>query len=237
MISIIIPLYNGIEYLDIAINSVINQTYENWEVIIGINGHEKNSDIEKQANEISKLDHKNRIKVLWFNEKGAQKTLNKLVKIAKYDYISLLDADDFWFKTKLEQQMKYIDKYDVIGTGCHYIGDKEGQINIPLGDLGNLSNLFWSNPLIHSSILMKKNDVNFSEKILYDYDLWFKLSILKNKKFFNVPKILTFHRIHSESFFNGTNSDSLSDLKKYWKKRKKRYEYVKYIKNKIKINK
>ena len=48
-ISILIPVYNGIEYLHESVYSVISQTHKKWEIIIGINGHEKNSEVEKKA--------------------------------------------------------------------------------------------------------------------------------------------------------------------------------------------
>ena len=48
-VSILIPLYNGVEFLNEAIISIRNQTYQNWEVIIGINGHPKSSDVYFQA--------------------------------------------------------------------------------------------------------------------------------------------------------------------------------------------
>ncbi len=49
MISILIPIYNGIEFIDDSVQSVLNQTYTNWELIIGINGHPENSDVYKKA--------------------------------------------------------------------------------------------------------------------------------------------------------------------------------------------
>ena len=56
MASIIIPLYNGIEYLETCIDSVINQTVQDWEVLIGVNGFKKNSDVEIKARNISKKE-------------------------------------------------------------------------------------------------------------------------------------------------------------------------------------
>ena len=49
MISILIPIYNGIEFFEDSLLSVINQTYKKWELIIGINGHPNNSEVQKKA--------------------------------------------------------------------------------------------------------------------------------------------------------------------------------------------
>ena len=54
MISILIPIYNGIEFIEESVSSVLNQTYEQWELLIGINGHPENSDIYKIAKEYEK---------------------------------------------------------------------------------------------------------------------------------------------------------------------------------------
>ena len=50
MISILIPIYNGIEFIEESVSSVLNQTYDQWELLIGINGHPHDSDIYKIAN-------------------------------------------------------------------------------------------------------------------------------------------------------------------------------------------
>lgn len=55
MISVLIPVYNGVEYLPEALMSVINQTYTKWEVLIGINGHFLHSDVEIYANRVKSL--------------------------------------------------------------------------------------------------------------------------------------------------------------------------------------
>ena len=64
MISILIPIYNGIEFIHESVESVINQTYTDWELIIGINGHPQNSDIYKKAKEYENKSDK--IKVFDF---------------------------------------------------------------------------------------------------------------------------------------------------------------------------
>ena len=54
-----------------------------------------------------------------------------------YNWISLIDVDDKWLVNKLESQIPYMKKYDIIGTNCQYFGDRTGQPAIPLGDLKN----------------------------------------------------------------------------------------------------
>lgn len=229
-ISVIVPLYNGIEFLPQAVASVVNQTHTIWELIIGVNGHPPDSDVEKKANEIKNMfvNDSDKITVKYYDTKGAPLTLNAMAKDAKYDYIAILDADDYWDACKLEVQILYaINKnYDVVGTPCRYIGVKSLLNNvqssffipgIPLNEVCTPDfDIFHVNPMICSSILIKKELLEFEDHFVYDYNLWFKL-ILQEKKFFNIPEVMVYHRIHKNSAFNNSNSNHVDDLKKKWK--------------------
>tara|TARA_B100001758_G_scaffold2877_1_gene2334 strand:- start:1183 stop:1833 length:651 start_codon:yes stop_codon:yes gene_type:complete len=210
MISVLIPIYNGIEFIDESVKSVINQSYEHWEIIIGINGHSENSNVYKKA-----LEYKSdKIKIYdLFNIKGKSNALNDMINYCSYDWIALLDVDDIWLPDKLLKQISFIKKYDVIGTHCKYFGELNCLPNIPLGDISKFDFL-KTNPIINSSCIIKKNLAIWdSNNELEDYDLWLKLR-KQNKKFYNVPEILVFHRIHKKSYFNNTNYLKVNDLKK-----------------------
>lgn len=215
-VSVIIPFYNGIEFLEEAINSVVKQTHSKWELLIGINGHPEDSHIEQEIDDIINKysHHKPQIIVKHYKTKGAPLTLNALAKDAKYDWIALLDADDYWESTKLEKQLKYTN-YDVIGTHCRYVGNLNFCPSIPLNDVSD-HDIFTINPMLHSSILIKKELVEFEDHFVYDYNLWFKLFHQK-KRFYNVPDILMFHRVHNNSAYNNTNQNYLEDLKTKWR--------------------
>jgi teichuronic acid biosynthesis glycosyltransferase TuaG len=216
-ITVIIPFKNGIEYLEEAITSVLKQTYTNWELDIGINGLPDDSDVITEVHNIVNkfINHKHKINIKKYDIMGAPLTLNALAQEAKYDWVAFLDADDFWESTKLEKQVKYIEDYDVIGTHCRYIGNLNFCPTIPLKDISD-HDIFHINPLLHSSILIKKELVQFEDHFIYDYNLWFKLYHLK-KKFFNVPDILMYHRVHQHSAYNNTNQNYLEELKAKWK--------------------
>ena len=87
--------------------------------------------------------------------------------------------------------------------------------SIPLGDITE-HDIFKINPLLHSSILIKKELVNFENHFVYDYNLWFKL-YNAGKKFYNVPEILMYHRVHNNSAFNNNNQNYLEELKTKWR--------------------
>lgn len=203
-ITILMPIYNGIEFIEESVNSIKKQTYTNWELIIGINGHQENSEVYKIANK-----YKNdKIKIYdIFHIKGKSNALNTMIKYSTADWISLLDVDDIWISTKLESQQKYMINYDVIGTRCKYFGDSNIEPKIPIGDLCNFNFLEY-NPIINSSSLIKKElcKWNNNEDVVEDYDLWLKLK-KENRKFYNVDSIQVLHRIHKNSYFNSNGND------------------------------
>lgn len=212
MISILIPIYNGIEFIDESVNSIKQQTYQNWELLIGVNGHLKDSDIYQTA----KKYECEKIKVYdFYNINGKSNTLNRMIDHCQYDWIALLDVDDIWIPTKLESQINFMNQYDVIGTQCKYFGDISGSPKIPFGDITQF-NFLSVNPIINSSSLIRKELCYWEDNRVEDYDLWLRL--WKNgKKFYNVESIQVMHRIHNKSFYNskGNNLEAKKIIGKY----------------------
>lgn len=231
MISILIPVYNGIEFLKESLGSVLQQDFYDWEVIIAVNGYERNSKTYQEAKTyVDKiLDYNNKqhllnhgcpsisIRVLDFHfAKGKAVTLNNMLDHCRGDYIAILDVDDVWLPNKLSTQSTLIDIYDVIGTKCVYFGDMEGVVpTIPVGDVTGY-NFTQSNPVINSSALIRKDLCQWEENGIEDYDLWLKLW-KAGKRFYNIDTVLVKHRIHRQSAFNSKgNHLKVSDLlKKY----------------------
>ena len=207
------PIYNGIEFIGESVPTILYQTYKEWELIIGINGHPKDSDVYKEAKKWEEKDE--RIKVYDFYEiRGKAEALNEMIKYCKYDWVSLLDVDDKWLPKKLERQERFMYYSDVIGTQCKYFGDLNTSPNIPVGDLSSFNFLSF-NPIINSSCLLKKELCNWDGKWngVEDYDLWLKLW-KEGKQFYNVNEIQVLHRIHNDSAFNAKgNNLKVNDLK------------------------
>lgn len=202
------PIYNGIEFINESVTSILEQTYDKWELLIGINGHPENSEIYKIAKAFEEKSDKVRVLDL-YNIKGKSNTLNDLIKHCKYDYIALLDVDDIWHNTKLEVQSYLLNAYDIIGTNCVYFGDRSGIIPpIPQYDFSNF-NFANGNPIINSSVVVRKKLCWWDYKFdgLEDYDLWIRIR-KQNKSFYNCPQILVKHRIHDTSAFNSGNKNN-----------------------------
>jgi len=209
MISVLIPIYNGIEFIEESVSSVLNQTYEQWELLIGINGHPQNSNIYKIAKEYEKKSDKIRV-FDFYTIRGKSNTLNEMIRFCNYNYVALLDVDDVWHPQKLEIQSNALNNYDVIGSKCIWFGDRPGVI--PQSPIGDISNIDFSiiNPIINSSSVIRKELCYWNENGVEDYDLWLRLR-KQNKKFFNFKEILVKHRIHSKSAFNSKGNDNRVD--------------------------
>ena len=104
-VSIIVPMYNAEKFIGKAIETVLSQTYENWEMLIMNDVSTDNS--LAVVNEFAKKD--DRIKVVNTEKNmGVVKGRNHLIDLARGKYIAFLDADDYWHSEKLEKQIQFM---------------------------------------------------------------------------------------------------------------------------------
>lgn len=209
-ISILMPIKNGIEFINESVNSIINQTFDNWELIIGINGHIINS----QVFNIAKTFENNKIFVYDMpNITSKSDALNEMLQYCNYDYIALLDVDDIWENEKLMIQSEFINDYDVVGSRCIYFGDKQLIPFVPGFDITNFD-FFKVNPVVNSSAIIRKHLCHWCNIDNEDYDLWIRLK-QSGATFYNCNQALVKHRIHSKSAFNSKNISNDAIYKKY----------------------
>ena len=207
VISIIMSVYNAEEYLNAAIQSIINQTYSDWELII-INDS-SNDESYNIMNKCAERDSRIRI-INNAQNLGLTKSLNIGIDSAKVEYIARLDADDVADPTRLEKQINYLkENPDVVlvGTGG-YIVDENGDI---LNSIRVVKNrylikkmLLYGNLFVHSSLMVKKDALvgigKYRSKFVHsqDYDLILRLN--EHYSLANLSEPLTYWR------FSGTNS-------------------------------
>lgn len=222
-IAILMPIYNGTEFLEEAFSSILLQTYKHWQLWIGVNGHPKGSPVyDRIKNIIEPFAKEHDIMLLDFGlPANKSATLNKMVRILSPDieYVALLDVDDIWFPTKLAHQIPLLQKgYQVVGTKCVYFGPNilpNIVPPIPIGDFSTGYDFKSSNPLINSSIIIHTSFAKWNdddENILEDYELWLNLHKMGGVKFYNCPEVLVKHRIHPHSAFNNRNGEHVGKL-------------------------
>lgn len=213
------PIYNGVEFIEDSVSSIIAQTDTEWELLIGINGYPAKSAVYKVVLAYLATLRDERIKLFDFPEcKGKAATLNEMVFNCEYPYVALLDVDDIWLPTKLETQRPFLKKYDVIGTKCVYFGDWNNIVPaIPTGAIATF-NFLENNPMINSSALIRKEFANWNSAWdgVEDYDLWLRLW-RQRRTFYNCPEVLVKHRIHRSSAFNAKgNNNQVGTLKQVY---------------------
>ena len=227
-ISIVMASYNYASIIGEAIESVINQTYKDWELIIIDDGSTDNS-----VEVIKKYLNDNRIK-LYINEKnlGLAKTVRKGIQYSTSDWIAFLESDDKFFPNALEEKIKAISKNaDIIFTNLELIGNENlkllylqhfeniktyWKLLINTGFVENFAQYISNVNLIptFSVVMVKKNlltkcKFNSLCKSSLDYFLWAQLSLYK---VYYIDKKLTYWRLHDDSYIN---RDKQNWLKKY----------------------
>ena len=187
LISVIIPYYKKKEYIISSINSVLNQTYKNLEIIIIYD------DLNKEdLNLLKKIKKKDKRIKIYINKKnlGAGRSRNKGIKLSKGIFVAFLDSDDLWKKNKLKKQIFFMKKnginashtsYTIINSNNKIIGSRNAKdmsykLLLKSCDIG-LSTVVLKKEIITSKI--KFANIKTKE----DYVLWLKITFNNNKIF------------------------------------------------------
>jgi len=202
-VTVLMSVYNGEKYLREAIDSILKQTFKDFEFLI-INDGSTDSTAE-----ILKSYQDPRIKII-NNEKnvGLTKSLNEGLKLAKGEYIARMDADDISMPERLQKQVNILERkpdLGVVGTWC-YIIDEKDNIKYEVKDDRNPVILRWKllfdNVFVHSSVMMRKKayedngGYNLELEASQDYDLWSRIA--KEWQIGLVPRILCHWRERTE---------------------------------------
>lgn len=199
LVSIIIPYYKSEKFIRKTINSIINQSYKNWEAIII---DDENSNISLRA--LNNLKDR-RIKILKnLRNKGVASTRNYGISKAKGNFVAFIDSDDFWHKDKLKLQISEMIKNNYNVSYTSYTAfKKQDDIKyfVEANKKLDFSSLIKANPICCSSVVVKKKILKKKAfpnlKTKEDYVLWLKIS--KKNNFYPIKKNLTFHRIRKNS--------------------------------------
>jgi glycosyltransferase involved in cell wall biosynthesis len=209
LVSIVIPIYNGSNYMQCAIDSALGQDYDNVEVIVVNDGSTDNTDV---------IARRYGDKIRYFSKEngGVSTALNLAIQNAKGEYISWLSHDDFYLPNKLSRQLEElgkIEKRDKLIPCCDYkiIYVQEGNEKIvrvsynvfnTLNKIDSLKILYIGT--VHGCAFLIPSDafkkVGYFNPQLYttqDYDLWFRL-INAEYLFYYIPEALVISRFHSQ---------------------------------------
>jgi glycosyltransferase involved in cell wall biosynthesis len=216
-ISVIMPMYNASIYVEKTINSILSQTFSDFEFII-VDDMSTDSSFEI----VSKIKD-SRIKLYKNNENmGAGNTRNIAIGFSAAPIIALTDADDISSHKRLEIQYNFMLKHpeiDVCGAyslNCDENDKIIGRCIAPSKNEDIRATLFFRNCFLNSSVILKKSifdyykyDQNFAPS--EDFDLWTKLS--SKCKFYNIPKFLVTYRVFENQISQSGSAKQISNAR------------------------
>ncbi len=207
LVSVVIPSYNTKEHTRIAVESIIHQTYKNWELIVCDDG--SNDDSLQMLSDIAERNDK--IKV-YKNEKnlGNPQTRNKLFSLVSEHakYIAILDSDDSAEASRLEKQVNFLEtnpKVDLLGSAVTIIdeyGKEQGVRKYPQSHQEIAKNIMVFDPFAQPAIMIRKSALEivgvYDEQLArcQDYDLFIRF-VKAGLQTANLAEPLTKFRIHS----------------------------------------
>lgn len=214
LVSIITPSYNTARFIAETINSVLKQTYTNWEMIIVDDCSKDNTD------EIVAGFDDPRIRYLK-NEtnSGAAVSRNRALREAKGRWVAFLDSDDLWEPEKLEKQIRFMEE-----TGCHFSYTKYAEVD----DDGNSLGRIWTGPKKITKAVMYSFNYMGCLTVMYDreyvgtiqiadlkkrndYAMWVK--VVEKCPAYLLDEVLATYRVRRSGSIMNRNKSPLSRLK------------------------
>jgi len=205
-VSIIMAVYNGQEYLNIAIDSILGQTFKDFELLIIDDGSRDDSaDIIKGYGDP-------RVKYVYQDNQGLAGALNTGLRHAAGEYVARMDCDDISYPERLQLQVEYLDKHRTVallGT-CFDLIDLDGRIIDRSYHLTRNQDIYDEflvrNPFGHGTIMVRRSilekvGVYDREHPIEDYELWWRIA----RKFetANLPEFLYGWRVNPEGISHG----------------------------------
>lgn len=204
-ISVILPVYNCEEYIYESVQNILDQTFEDFELLIINDG---STDKSKQI--IMSLNDKRIRYIENRNNQGLIKALNKGLYFAEGEFIARMDADDLCVNIRFQKQLEYFRQEhnaDILGTNQYIVGTNN-RILHQLNNEENKVKLLLQPAVAHSSVMMKRESLNknrlYYDKIALhaeDYKLWVDSS-LSGLSIHNLPECLCGYRVHNNQISN-----------------------------------
>jgi glycosyltransferase involved in cell wall biosynthesis len=202
-ISVVMSVYNGAPFLGKAIESILSQSFSDFEFIIINDG--STDDTASILESYAGID--TRIRIFSHKNKGLTESLNLGCALARGMFVARMDADDIAIKDRLLLQVQFMEAHPNVGLlgGAFDLIDANGKIlcteTLPVEDREIRRALVDSTAFLHPSVLMRKqvlDEVGGYREVTYaeDYDLWLRMS--EHTLVANLPKVILQYRIHPD---------------------------------------
>lgn len=216
-ITVILPVYNTEKYIKEAVQSILDQTFTDFDVLI-INDASTDNTLnilnEFSDSRIHIINNETNLKVV--------KTLNKGLDLAKGEFIARMDADDIAHPKRFEKQISFFEAHpnvEFCGTWVQNYGAEDSIMRAAYTHDSIKARMLFLNPIFHPSVMFKKksfdrHNLRFDESFTNaeDFGMWAKAIDLV--RFANVPEVLLKYRIHAEnvSVLKSSNKTVLDEI-------------------------
>lgn len=205
-ISVIMPVYNSEKYIDEAVNSILDQTYSNFELII-VNDNSTDSSWEK----ILKFQDRRIVRLKNEKNYGFIRSYYKGLAVARGQYVAHMDSDDISFLDRFQVQFEYLESHQevsVVGTQIQYI-DENGSISNKIwrpaaNPMVVKWTLFFEDSIADPTSMIRRNAIdeikhNFpTTNYACDYEIWLNLS--KKYMIANLDEVKLYYRVHGKNY-------------------------------------
>lgn len=217
ILSVLMPVFNSEQFVAEAINSILNQSFKDFEFLIL-----DDASTDKSSEIIKEYATRDSCIKAFQNEKnlGVVESRNKLINLSKGKYIAWIDSDDIAFENRFEEQIKFLEKHPEIGmVGAYPIiidenGKEIGKWLFETDPQKLKIELFFHSPFLSSSVMIRKNCLpqNFYDSrfhVAEDFDLYSKIS--EHCGAANIPEFLVKYRINSKGL-SRSNTEKMEHL-------------------------
>lgn len=215
LLTVLLPAYNAEKYIEETLNSILNQTFKDFELIVidDCSTDNTNKLISKFSDErIRLIRNEENLKLI--------KTLNKGIKLANGKYLARIDADDICLLERFEKQIEYLETHPdtaVLGTDIEFIDEKSKSIGRGIKHPTMHAEILWGfyrrasiyHPTVMVNLELLKDDFYYDENYPHaeDYELWMRLG--DKFQLANLDEILVRYRVHGESVTQSFNEISV----------------------------
>ncbi|MFQ2222915.1 glycosyltransferase [Aeromonas enteropelogenes] len=214
LISVVLPVYNSENFIRDSVNSILEQSYKNIELII-INDGSTDSTFD-----IIKSFSDERIRIISRENKGLIFSLNEGISLAKGRFIARMDADDISEPDRIERQVKFLEKnkdINIVGASVYLIdvlGEKIGDLDYHLSPFWVKLRLLFDSCICHPSILARRDvfdEVRYDEDYQYaeDFKLWSEVVFNKNLNIQSLKNKCLQYRVHGNSISASKHENQL----------------------------
>lgn len=214
-ISVLMPTFNCGKYVKQSVQSILNQTFKDFELIIIDDG--SSDDTEKTVNEFTD----ERIKYHKTENKGTAAALNFGLSKCKYDWVARIDSDDLNTAERFDKQIKFLEEnpgYDVISSWSVYFADPDKilfllQESVEHEEIYEYLDLH--NPVNQSAVMYRRQvilDEKYNEDMLFNEDFELMHRIRDKVKFYNIPEYLCYTRLRKDGKTHSKNNTNVYEM-------------------------